>query len=124
MKTEKTTLLFDGECKFCNFWVGLIQKQKVQHKFNYYPLNSPEGKELLKSYKVDSSIDSIIVIANDKVFSKTGAGFKIARTLGGLWNLTLILWLIPRPIRNWFYDFLAKNRSKFFKNIENCEIHN
>ncbi len=124
MKTEKPILLFDGDCKFCNFWVALIQRQKVKHKFNYYPLNSPEGEKLLEKYQVEKAVDSVLVIDNKKVFYKSNAAFRVAKTLGGFWNLTLILWLIPKPIRNWLYDIIAKNRNKFFKNRENCEIHN
>jgi len=124
MKTDKPILLFDGDCKFCNFWVGLIQRQKAQNKFNYYPLKSSNGQELISTYNVPNSIDSVVVIANNTVYYKTGAALKIAKTLGGFWNLALILWLIPKPVRDWLYDIVAKNRHKFFKNRENCEIHN
>lgn len=124
MNTEKPTLLYDGECKFCNFWVGLIQRQKAQHKFRYFPLDSEEGKEIQKKHHVSATTDSVIVIAEGKVVDKSGAAFKIARTLGGFWNLALVFWLIPKPIRDWLYELIAKNRHRFFKNRESCELHN
>jgi len=124
MKVKKLILLFDGECKFCNFWVGLIQRKKAQHKFIYLALESKEGKELRFAHKVDLSIDSVLVIDSDKVYDKSSAAFKIAHTLGGFWNLTFVFWLIPKPLRNWLYDLIAKNRHLFFKNRNSCELHN
>lgn len=124
MEKNKPILLFDGECSFCNFWIALIQRQKAQQKFGYFPLQSKQGQELLGTHKVDATIDSVVVIQNGTVFSKSNAAFKIARTLGGFWNLALIFWLIPKPLRDWLYDLVAKNRHRFFKNRENCELHN
>ena len=121
---QKPTILFDGECKFCNFWIALIQRQKSQDKFNYFPLNSQNGKFLSEVYTIHPSIDSVIVIAKGKVFYKSSAAFQIARKLSGLWNLALIFWLIPKPIRDWMYDIIANNRHRIFKNRESCEIHN
>ena len=123
MNVEKPKLLFDGECKFCNFWVSLIQKQRAQDKFSYFTLESDKGKALLMSHNIDSSIDSIVVIANGKAYDKSSAALYIAKELGGFWYLVLITWLVPKPIRDWIYDILAKNRHKFFKNRNNCKIH-
>jgi len=124
IEIQKPIVLFDRECKFCNFWITLIQRQKAQHKFRYFPLQSPQGKEFKKKYEVSESTDSIIVIADQKAFDKSSAAFKIARNLGGFWNLTLVFWIIPKPTRDWMYDIIANNRHRFFKNRESCEIHN
>ena len=124
MTTQKTILLFDGECKFCNFWVGLIQRQKAQHRFCFFALQSQKGKELQAKYNVDRNIDSVIVIEGNKVYYKSNAAFVIAKLLGGFWYLTLVLWLIPKPIRNWLYDVAAKNRYRFFNKKSNCDFHN
>lgn len=124
IRVQKPIILFDGECKFCNFWIALIQRQKAQHKFKYFPLQSKEGKSLKESYSIDSSIDSVLVIANEKLYDRSSAAFKIAQVLGGFWNLALVFWFIPKPFRDWMYGIVAKNRHKFFKNRESCEIHN
>lgn len=117
-------LLYDGECKFCNLWVALIQRQKAQQKFRYFALQSKEGRELLRQYEVDESIDSVVVVHKGNLFVKSNAALKVAKILGGRWNSFLIFWLIPRPIRNWLYDLIARNRHRFFTRRENCDIHN
>ena len=118
------TLLYDGECKFCNFWVALIQRQKAQQKFRYFALQSKEGVELLRQYEVDETIDSVLVVHKGNLYVKSSAALKVAKILGGRWNFFLIFWLIPRPIRNWLYDLIARNRHRFFTRRENCDIHN
>ncbi len=120
---QKPIILFDGECKFCNFWIALIQRQKAQHKFNYYPLNSAKGGELKEEYKINPNIDSVLVLDGGKVFDKSSAAFRIVRVLGGGWNMLFVFWLIPKPLRDWMYDKVAKNRHRLFKNRTNCEIH-
>jgi len=117
-------LLYDGKCKFCNFWVALIQRQKAQQKFRYFALQSKEGVELLRQYEVDESTDSIVVVHKGSFFVKSSAALKVVKILGGRWNFYLIFWLFPRPIRNWLYDLIARNRHRFFTRRENCEIHN
>ena len=122
-RSQKPIILFDGECKFCNFWIALIQRQKAKHKFNYFPLQSKEGKSLTETYSIDSSIDSVLVITNEKVFDKSSAAFKITQVLGGFWKFALVFWLIPKPVRDWLYRIVAKNRHRFFKNRKSCDIH-
>lgn len=123
MRNEKTILLFDGECEFCNFWVQFIQKRKPKVKMLYLPLQSSEGEQYLKSHQVHSSVDSIVFIWKNKAYTKSNAAFQIVRQLGGVWKLLFVFWLVPRPLRDWVYDLIAKNRKRFFITKKDCEIH-
>jgi predicted DCC family thiol-disulfide oxidoreductase YuxK len=122
-KNSKLVLLYDGECKFCNFWITLIQRQKAQNKFRYYALQSDEGKELQSKFSIPQSVDSVLVIKNETVFFKSNAALEVANTLGGKWKFALVFWLMPKPIRDWLYDLVAKNRHRIFRNRQNCELH-
>lgn len=123
MRNEKAILLFDGECEFCNFWVQFIQKRKPKVKMFYLPLQSNEGKQLLQNHQIHSSVDSIVFIWKNKAYTKSNAAFQIVRQLGGLWNLFFVFWLVPKPLRDWIYDLIAKHRKKFFITKKDCEIH-
>lgn len=123
-KNSKLILLYDGECKFCNFWIALIQRQKAQNKFRYYALQSGKGKEFQSKFSIPQSVDSILVIKNETVFVKSNAALEVAINLGEKWKFALVFWLIPKPIRDWLYDLVAKNRHRIFKNRQNCELHN
>lgn len=123
MRDKLDIILFDGECEFCNFWIQFIRKRKKsKNHFKFYAIQSESGKDLLNKHKVDLAIDSIVVIKNNKSFVKSSAAIQIIKSIGGIWNLFLVLWIIPKPIRNWCYDKIAENRHRFFK-TNSCEIH-
>lgn len=57
------------------------------------------------------SIDSVVWLEpNGQVLTRSAAGLKVAGYLGGLWSLALVLWIVPRPIRDWGYDLIARHR--------------
>jgi len=122
MKTNTTALLFDGECEFCNFWIQFVKKRNSKATFEFYPLQSETGKKLRTEYRINDEIDSVVVIKKNKAFVKSNAALQIVESIGGVWSLLLILWIIPKPIRDWGYDIIAKNRHRLFKS-KNCEIH-
>ena len=123
MNTQNPILLFDGDCKICNFWVQFIQKRKPKNKFKYIPLESDKGQTNLTNFNVSSSIDSIVFIWNNKAYIKSNAAFQILKQFNVWWRFLLIFWIVPRPIRDWGYDFIAKNRHRFFVTKKECEIH-
>ena len=116
-------LLFDGDCKFCNFWVQFIQKRKPKRAFKFFPLQSAQGKILLHKYEIISSTDSVVFIWKERAYIKSNAAFQIIKQLGPVWRLLLIGLIIPRSIRDWMYDIVAKNRNRFFTSKTECEIH-
>ena len=123
MNRQNPILLFDGDCKICNFWVQFIQKRKPKNRFEFIPLQSEKGKSLLVELKIDSSIDSIVFIWKNKAHIKSYAALQIIKQFGSWWRILLIFWAVPKPIRDWGYDFIAKNRHRFFAAKNDCEIH-
>lgn len=123
MKESNPILLFDGDCEFCNFWVQFILKRKPKNRFQFFPLQSERGKELLVKYQINPSTDSVVFIWKNKAYIKSNAAFQIVKQLGPFWKLLFVIWLIPRPIRDWMYDLVAKNRHKLFNSKNECEIH-
>ena len=122
MSENSPILLFDGECKFCNFWISFIKKRKANTQFSYFPLHSAEGEKLIEYHRVNKSLDSVIVIKNNMVYTKSSAALAIVNELGGWWKLLKISYLIPKSIRDSIYDLVARNRHKLFK-ANNCELH-
>ena len=123
MNTQNPILLFDGDCKICNFWVQFIQKRNPKNKFEYITLQSEKGQTFLAEFKINTSIDSIVFIWNKKANVKSNAAFQILKQFNVWWRVLLIFWIVPRPIRDWGYDLIAKNRHRFFVTKKECEIH-
>ncbi len=91
--------------------------------FMYAPLQSATGERLTIQHNIDTSqVDSIILIRDDKAYAKSTAALKIAQKLSGLWPLLSVFLILPAFLRNWVYDYIAKNRYKWFGKKDACMI--
>ena len=116
-------ILFDGVCNLCNGAVNFVIKRDPGNVFKFTPLQEKQGVLLLKKHAIDAQeLDSIVLVENKKVYTKSSAALRIARKLSGLWPLFFVLLIIPRFIRDGVYDFIAKNRYKCFGKKEQCMI--
>ena len=116
-------ILFDGVCNLCNGAVNFVIKRDPRNVFKFTPLQEKQGVLLLKKHAIDAQkLDSIVLVENKKVYTKSSAALRIARKLSGLWPLFFVLLIIPSFIRDGVYDFIAKNRYKWFGKKEQCII--
>lgn len=116
-------ILFDGVCNLCNGAVNFVIKRDTGNVFKFTPLQEKQGVLLLKTHAVDTQkLDSIVLIENEKVYVKSSAALRIAKKLSNLWPLFFVLLIIPSFIRDGVYDFIAKNRYKWFGKKEQCMI--
>jgi len=116
-------ILFDGVCNLCNGAVNFVIKRDPGNVFKFTPLQEKQGVLLLKKHAIDAQkLDSIVLVENKKVYTKSSAALRIARKLSGLWPLFFVLLIIPSFIRDGVYDFIAKNRYKWFGKKEQCII--
>jgi predicted DCC family thiol-disulfide oxidoreductase YuxK len=116
-------ILFDGVCNLCNGAVNFVIKRDPGNVFKFAPLQEKQGALLLKTHAIDiQKLDSIVLIENGNVYTKSSAALRIARKMSNLWPLFFVLLIIPRFIRDGVYDFIAKNRYKWFGKKEQCMI--
>ena len=115
-------ILFDGQCVFCDHSVQFILKRDVDEVFQFASLQSDIGQQLLIQYNVDSSIDSIIVIYMNKLYTQSDAAIVIAQQFKGLWKLLTVVKFIPKWLRDKVYVVIAKNRYRLFGEMDTCRI--
>ena len=115
-------ILFDGQCVFCDHSVQFILKRDVDEVFQFASLQSDIGQQLLKQYNVDASMDSIVVIYRDKVYTQSDAAIVIAQQFKGMWKLMAVVKFIPKWLRDKVYVVIAKNRYRLFGEMETCRI--
>lgn len=119
----KRIILFDGECNFCDASVQFIIKRDPYEYFQFAALESETGRQLAEDHHIPDDVDSMVLIENGKTYMKSGAALRIAKKLDGLWHLAFLFILIPAPIRDSVYDFVARNRYKWFgKKEEACML--
>lgn len=119
----KYIILFDGDCHFCNQNIQFIIKRDPNVFFSFASLQSKVGKKLFSSH-LSTHVDSLILIEQDQVYTKSTAALRISKRLNGIWKLFYILILVPKPIRDFFYDIIAKNRLNWFGQAKTCLIPN
>lgn len=116
-------ILFDGVCNLCNGVVKFITKRDPNKKFSFLSLQSSEGKKLLNLFNINAlETDSIVYVKNNQAFIKSKAALEIAKDMGGIYLFLMIFKIFPTKINDYFYDFVAKNRYKFFGKNDSCEI--
>jgi len=119
----KRVILFDGECNFCDASVQFIIKRDPYEYFQFAALKSETGVQLAKEYHIPDDVDSMVLIENGKTYMKSSAALRIAKKLDGLWHLAFLFILVPAPVRDAVYDFVARNRYKWFgKKEEACML--
>ncbi|MEM7486182.1 MAG: thiol-disulfide oxidoreductase DCC family protein [Bacteroidota bacterium] len=124
MEKEKKIILFDGVCNLCNGVIQFIIKRDKKDIFRYAALQSETGIRLTQERGIDTSkIDSFILIEPGVAyFTKSDAALRIGQDFGGLWKILAIFTWIPTSFRNVVYDFVARNRYRWFGRKDACMI--
>lgn len=122
-KYEHKIILFDGVCNLCNAAVIFIIRRDKRDTFRFAALQSEVGETYIEKHQIDTSrTDSIILIDGDKHYEKSSAALKTARYLSGGYPVLYAFMLVPKPVRNWVYDYIAKHRYKWFGKKDSCMI--
>ncbi|MFD2823502.1 thiol-disulfide oxidoreductase DCC family protein [Lacinutrix iliipiscaria] len=121
---HKKLILFDGVCNLCNSTVQYVIKHDKKDVFRFAALQSDVGKDIIQKYNIDTSkTDSILLYSNENGLKiKSTAALHIAKHLGFPNNMMVVFLIIPAFIRNWVYNYIAKNRYKWYGKREACMI--
>ncbi len=123
MKNKHKIILFDGVCNLCNASVNFVIQQDKKDVFRFAALQSEVGKKYVSEFNIDPlDTDSIILINDDNFYVKSTAALYISKSLSGLYPLLFGFIIVPKFIRNWVYDYVAKNRYKWYGKKESCMI--
>lgn len=120
---QQPIILFDGVCNFCNSAVNFTLKRNKKANIRFAPLQSETGQKLLQYYNLPvHDMESFVFIDDGKAYQRSTAALKVCRHLRGLWPLSYGLIIVPKFIRDGIYDWIAKNRYKWFGRQEACMI--
>ena len=112
-------ILFDGPCNLCQAFVEFVIIRDKKNIFQFASLQSATAQSLLESFGIASKeINSVVLIQADKHFVKSAAVLRIFRNLGGVWSLLYVFKIIPRPVRDFVYDMVARSRNRIFRRKE------
>ena len=119
---NKKIILFDGVCNLCDSAVQFVIQHDTKDVFRFVALQSELGQEILHHIGINpNNIDSIILYEPGVAYYyKSQAALQIAKSLGGFFHFGTIFRIIPTRISNQLYDYIAKNRYKWYGKKDNC----
>jgi predicted DCC family thiol-disulfide oxidoreductase YuxK len=119
------TILFDGVCNLCNGFVQFVIRHDSKGRFRFAALQSEAGKVLLAAHGVAPDTiaaepESVVLLSGGRLYSHSSAVLRIARELGGVWQLAAVGNVLPRSWRDALYRFVARHRYRWFGRQESC----
>lgn len=116
-------VLFDGECCLCDSAVQFVIRHDPKGVFTFAPLQSPIGQELRARYGLSFDVlDTVALIENGNCHIRSDAALWIARRLAFPWWLLAAGRLIPRPLRDLAYRWIARHRYQWFGRRDSCML--
>lgn len=121
---DKKIILFDGVCNLCDKSVQLIIQKDKKDIFRFVPLQSELGEKIIRHIGIDrKKTDSIILyIPGSAYYYKSQAALKIAKDMGGMYNFLSLFEYFPTKLADGIYDYIAKNRYKWYGKKDQCMI--
>lgn len=119
----EAVVLFDGVCNLCNATVNFIIDRDPEGYFRFAPLQSEVAHTYLDE-PVDpgSQLGTIVLYEEGETYTRSSAALRIARRLTGPWPLLFLAIVIPRPVRDRVYDWIAHNRYRWFGRRDQCRM--
>jgi len=121
--THERVLVFDGVCRWCNMWVTFTIDHDPQRRFKFATLQSQPAQRILKDLRLPTDdFDTVLFIEQGRIFAKSTAVLKVLKELAGYWPLFYLGILIPRPLRDTVYDYLARRRYRWMGKADTCRV--
>ncbi|HYH81787.1 MAG TPA: thiol-disulfide oxidoreductase DCC family protein [Longimicrobium sp.] len=127
METESAVagplVLYDGQCGLCNHSVQLIIRHDRRGRFRFAALQSDAGQALLARHGLAADvIDTVVLVDGGRAFTRSRAALRIAGGMDAPWPLLRAFAIVPRPLADVVYDFVARNRYRWFGRSDACML--
>jgi predicted DCC family thiol-disulfide oxidoreductase YuxK len=116
-------IVFDGVCNLCNGLVQFVIARDPAGRFQFAAVQSASARRMLELHNAPEPLpDSIALVEEGRVFTRSTAALRIARRLPFPWPLTTVLLAVPRPVRDSMYDLVARSRYRWFGQRRQCMV--
>ncbi|WP_236171842.1 thiol-disulfide oxidoreductase DCC family protein [Pseudomonas pseudonitroreducens] len=123
MQPDDKVVLFDGTCRLCNGWSRFLLQHDRKQRVKLCSVQSAEGQAILDWFGLPTEyFDTMLYVDGREGFERSDAFLRVIGQLPAPWNWLRVLWLIPRPLRDWCYDRIALNRYRLFGREDVCLV--
>lgn len=146
--TDHDIILFDGQCMLCSRIVRFVIRRDPKKRFRFAALESMAGKSVLEQVRteagsfaegrgrtadegvtdavleadVKAAPDTFMLVRSGRIYMKSRAGLEVVRRLRGMWPLLYACIVVPGPLRDRVYDYIARNRYRWFGAYDHCML--
>ena len=125
-RADLRVILFDGVCNLCNGSVNWVIARDPQERFQFASLQSQAAEKLLHGVIDEQELadlpDSIVLVDAAGAHVRSTAALRIAAGMGLPYSLARVFFAIPRPLRDLVYNWVARNRYRWFGRQESCML--
>ncbi len=116
-------IVFDGVCNWCHTWVNVLIDHDPHETFKFGTLQSEQGQQILHALQLSTEdFSTFLLLEQARVYTKSTAALRIVRHLPGFWPLFYLGILIPRPVRDALYDYVARHRYRWMGKTDACRV--
>lgn len=118
MDRSPDILFYDGTCAFCNRAVRWVLRHDRRGTLRFAPLQGETYAAIDHATK-PTDVSSLVLVRDDQIYTMSSASVRMLRAMGGIWSpLGSLLWLVPRPLRDWGYRIVANNRYRLAGRVD------
>lgn len=121
---EPIPVIFDTRCILCSRWVSFLLRHEADTRLHFVGAWSPTGLALAAQYGfgLQDLHKSYLVVVDGKALIRSDAGLALLGHMAAPWRSLRLLRIVPRRVRDSFYDFVARNRYRWFGIMEKCFV--
>ena len=116
-------IVFDGVCALCSRWVRFLLRFDHRGRYRFAAMQGVHGRQLLAAHGLDPDDPlSFLLVEQGRAHADTDAIVRVLVGLGGVCKLAALARLLPRPLRDRGYRWLARNRYRWFGRHDACYL--
>lgn len=120
---DQRIVFFDGVCSLCQQSVQFILAHDTKAIFSFASLQGEAAAKILSSWQLNpQQMNSVVLLEKGKVYTRSTAALRVAKQMRGIWPVLWVFILVPTFIRDAVYDWIARNRYRWFGKLETCWI--
>ena len=120
---DNPVLVFDGDCVMCSHSAEFVLARDKEREFRFLAAQSDLGRALFEHFGLNSEdFETFLVLHEGRPYLRSSAALKIAALLGFPWSAFGIFHLVPRVLRDWVYNLIARNRYRLFGRRAQCYL--
>jgi predicted DCC family thiol-disulfide oxidoreductase YuxK len=120
---EHPVILFDGVCNLCNGAVQFVIARDPKKNFRFASLQSSYGQAIAQKANMPTKeFNSFILFEKGLIYTHFTGALKVTKKLSGGWPLLYLFIIVPKFIRDAIYNFIGKNRYRWFGKQETCWV--